>query len=345
MSKKEQFSAEEIAVFCSQTAMILNGGIPLYEGIHILATQLDPGRTKDTITAIDEDVHNGSTFYDALKKSGAFPVYMCEMVKVGEFTGKIEDIMRSLAAFYERESRVRAGIRSVIGYPTILFAIMAVIILILVFKIIPMFEDIFLELETDSTKVSMNGGILAGRIISTIVLVLLALVIFMLVFYRTKPGNAMMTKLVYNSRFSGKLADKISTGKFIAALAVMVSGGMDSNEAVENASRVLENGRTKDKADKCLKMINKDEKLSDALVDSGILDPLSGKMLGVAALSGSTDEVLYKISDRYDTEITDELSGLSQIIETVLVVVLAVFVGAILISVMAPLMSVIASIS
>ena len=99
MSKTIVFSPEEISIFCDQIAMILNGGIPVYEGAYILYEEMDEGKTKDVLKKVADNVKSGMAFSEALKESGSFPTYMCEMVRIGEMTGKLEEIMRSLADF------------------------------------------------------------------------------------------------------------------------------------------------------------------------------------------------------------------------------------------------------
>ena len=76
MSKATTFSPEEISIFCDQIAMILNGGIPIFEGTHIIYEEMDEGRTKDILKKVDDNVKSGLSFNEALKESGAFPTYM-----------------------------------------------------------------------------------------------------------------------------------------------------------------------------------------------------------------------------------------------------------------------------
>ena len=346
MSKATTFSPEEISIFCDQIAMILNGGIPIFEGTHILYEEMEAGRTKDVLKRIDDNVKAGLSFNEALKESGAFPVYMCEMVKIGELTGKLEDIMHSLASFYERESLVKNSIRNVISYPTVLLGMMAVILLVLVVRILPMFEDIFLELDggTGTTVGIMNTSIIISKVIVAVVLVLLALLLAGLIWYKVKGGSAIITNILNNNPFSAALADKISIGKFLATLAVMNAGGVEMTEAVKNASKVVENKKTLAKIDKCIAMLEADEKPEVAFKETGLLNSLHAKMFGVARVSGSGDTILFKLVNRFDEDINTRLNSLASVVETVLVVVLSLIVGAVLISVMMPLMSVIASI-
>lgn len=346
MSRTVIFSPEEISIFCNQIAMILDGGIPIYEGTHILYEEMENGKTKEILKKVDENVRASMPFSDALRESGAFPKYMCEMVKVGENTGKLEDIMHSLSDFYEREQMLKNNIRSVISYPAILLGMMAVILLVLIFKILPMFEDIFLELDngTGATIGLMNTSILISKIIVGVVFVLLAVILIGLLWYKIKGSGAIVTNILNNNPVSAKLADKINIGKFLATLAVMASGGVEITEAVRKSAEVVENKRTLARINNCITMLEANTNPEDAFKENNILSSLESKMYGVARISGFGDTVLYKLVKKFDGDINERLSSLSSIIETVLVVVLSVIVGAVLISVMMPLMSVIASI-
>ena len=154
----------------------------------------------------------------------------------------------------------------------------------------------------------------------------------------------MITSILNNNPFSAGLADKISIGKFLATLAVMNAGGVEMTEAVKNASKVVENKRTLAKIDKCVKLLEADEKPEIAFKETGLLNSLHSKMFGVARMSGSGDTILFKLVNRFDGDINSMLNSLASVIVTILVVVLSIIVGAVLISVMMPLMSVIASI-
>lgn len=346
MAKSMALSPEEISVFCGQIAMMLNGGIPIYEGVRILYDELDDGRTKSILEQVNDVVSTGRSLNEALEESGAFPEYVIEMVRIGEITGKLEDIMKSLSRYYERECAVKDSIRSVIGYPTVLLGMMAAILIVLVVKILPMFGDIFLELDggTGETLALMNSSMITARVISVIVLVLLAVLISVLVWYTFKGSNSAMNSMLSNNIFLRNLAYKISVGKFFSALSVMSAAGMEMTEAVKNSNKVIENRTTKANIEKCIQLLETDHRVEDAMKESGLLDSVKAKMLGVARVSGADDVILTKFSIRFDEEIGTKLNSLASVIETALVVILSVVIGAILLSVMIPLMSVLSSI-
>lgn len=345
--KKKRFTSEETASFCDQIAMLLNSGIPLYEGAYILAQEIEDKRTKQVLSRLEELVGENMPLYMALEDTGAFPAYMVHMVKVGETTGKLEDVLRSLASYYERDANVKAGIRSAVTFPVVLFAMMAVIMLVMVFKIIPMFEEMFLELNAEvaaSTQRMMNGGILAGKLLAAVTCVLFVLLLAMLLWYRTASGERVIKRMAARFGPVGRLLERMATGQFISAVGLMTVSGMDQGEALKMAEDGCSNPTVKGRIAECLELVQAGENFDEALNHSKLIVGRDNRMLGVAMRSGATDEILSKLGKQYDEKLGASLSSLSGKIETAMVVVLAVMVGTILISIMLPLVSMISSI-
>ena len=347
VEKKKKFTSEETASFCDQIAMLLNSGIPLYEGAFILAEEVEDRRTKQILSHIEEMVRENHPLYEALEDTGAFPAYMVHMVEVGETTGKLEDVLRSLANYYERDANVRAGIKSAVTFPVILFAMMAVIMLVMVFKIIPMFEEMFLELNAevaDSTRQMMNAGVMAGKILAGITCVIFVLLLFLIVWYRTGAGERAIRRFAEGFGPTRKLMQNMAVGQFVASLGLMTASGMEQQEALELAQKGCSNGRIAKKIADCRAKLAEGEGFDEALKHSDLLVGRDNRMIGVAMKTGATDEILQKLGRQYDEKISAALGSLSGRIETIMVVALAVMVGTILISIMLPLVSMISSI-
>lgn len=345
--KNKRFSSEEISVFCEQIAMLLNGGIPLYEGIYMLYSEVEERKTKEVLEQLDTYMKENMPLYQALESVNAFPSYMIHMVKVGEYSGKLEDVMHSLASYYERETNVKVSIRNAITYPIVLFVMMAIIILTLVWKILPLFENMFLELNADisnTTKQMMSFGITAGTVIAIVTCVILVLVFLTLLWYKTRAGEAILRSLVTNSRITSKLSEDIATGKFISCMSLMISSGMDIKEALEITKDVTEHTKVRNKIIACEEMVQNNVSLEEAVRETGLVVGMESRMISVASKTGATDTAFAKLSEQYSLRMTNKLAKLSTMIETILVVVLSVLVGGVLISVMLPLVSMISSI-
>lgn len=345
--KKKRFHSEEVASFCDQTAMLLNSGIPLYEGAYILAQEVEDKRTKQILERIEELVRENMPLYEALLDTGAFPEYMVHMVRVGETTGKLEDVLRSLADYYERDAEVKAGIRSAVTFPAVLFAMMTVIMLVMVFKIIPVFEAMFLELNAEvasSTERMMNGGILAGKILAGVTCAMFIFFVLMFLWYHTSAGERAIKRLGRSFGPVGRLARRMAVGQFVSAIGLMMVSGMDQGEALKLAEDGCQDPKVKEQIAKCRGLVKEGEGFDTALLDSKLVVGRDNRMIGVAMRTGATDEILSKLGKQYDEKISASLAAVSGKIETGMVVVLAVMVGTVLISIMMPLISMISAI-
>lgn len=345
--KVTKFSSEEISVFCEQIAMLLNSGIPLYEGIYMLYSEMEDKKTKNILEQLDQSIKANETLYDSLMKTEAFPDYMIHMVKVGETTGKLEEVMQSLAEYYERESNVKAGIKSAIAYPAVLFAMMSVIIMVLVFKILPMFELMFFELNAEvvsSTKSMMNFGLAIGKGIAFITAFILILLIVILLWYRTKKGEVRIRRFMMNFRLTRKISEAMAVGKFISSMALMISSGIEMQKALDISYTATIHRKVKEKIKQCKSLVDKKLSLEEAIHESKLLVGMESHFVTIAAKTGAQDIAFRKLSEQYNLKITTMLHKISTTIETVLVVSLAVLIGGVLISVMLPLVSMISSI-
>lgn len=345
--KTKILSAAEVSVFCEQIALILNGGIPLYEGTYILYQEMENPQLKEILKDIDALVKENIPLYEALEKSGAFPAYMVHMVKIGETTGKLEDVMSSLARYYDREDTIKTNIKNVVFYPIMLFAMMGIILIILVAKILPMFQNVFNELDTDVATSSgnmMSASMWIGRIVALIVLVVFALVVALVLWYQTKAGRRILTNLGNRLPFTRKVMYRLGIGKFVSAMSLMISSGLDSNESLALVEELVEHPVVKGKITDCKEQIAKNIAMEEAFKQSKLITGMNGRMVSVGAKTGVLDVVFEKLSSRYDNEIEQSLNSISTVVETVLVVSLSLIVGLVLVSVMLPLISIISAI-
>lgn len=344
---KRKFSSDETAAFCDQMAIIINGGITIPEGIYMLYSEMEDKYTKAVLKDINDKVKKNIQLYVALKETKVFPEYMVNMVRIGEITGKLEEVMAGLAKYYERESSIKTGIKNVISYPIILFAMMSMVLFVLTVKILPMFQEILDELNYSVSGTSeniMDFGMKAGVVVAIVVTVIFVMIILVFLWNKTKSGKKIIHNVISRTPVLGKLMRKMGMGKFISSMSFMVSSGLDTEEALGLSQKVVEDKYINNKLNKSIELIKNGKSFDEALRDTGVVKGMEGRMISVAMKTGVLDTVLQKMSIRYDEEIENSMSGISTIIETTLTVLLSIIVGAILISVMLPLVSIISSI-
>lgn len=344
--KVKKFSSNELAYFCEQVAMLLHGGVSANDGIYILCQEMDDTPYKKTLMRIDEYLKAGISFHQALQNTGTFPDYVVQMVRVGETTGKLEDVMMSLSGYYDRENRLKTDLRSAITYPFLLYLMMSVILYIFVFKILPIFKSMYEELNSEvsfSSDHLMNFGVNLGMMSAVIfgLFALLFAVLFLLC--RTRKGRSSMKKLGYHLILTRKITDLMSTGRFISSMALMISTGLETKKALELASSTNDSSKFQCKVIECTRCVESGMSLENALCKSKLLNGIEARMIKVSARSGTSDIILKKLGDKYDEKISVFLGKVSTYLETFLVILLVVLLGIILLSLMLPLINIISS--
>ncbi|WP_458862169.1 type II secretion system F family protein [Acidaminobacterium chupaoyuni] len=347
--KKEhkQLSSSEIAVFCTQIGMILKAGISLREGMAAICADMQEGQIKDALKLVDEQIQQGAPLEKAMESAGIFPDYVVHMTAIGDATGKLEQVMGSLAQYYEREQALRGRLRSAVLYPMMLFCMMAAVILVLVTKVLPVFENIFRQLGGELGNGAghlMRFGMIAGRCAFVLMFVIILAVAASVVMMKTKKGRAFFQNLSSKSPFTRKLSEKIASRRFASAMALMLSSGMNIDEAFEFTIGVLGDETAAKRVADSRKRIQAGASFSDALEQAGVFPELFSRMVNIGFKTGSVDQVMDKLADLYEEDIDTSIANITSVIEPVLVGILSVIIGAILISVMLPLTGIMSSI-
>jgi type IV pilus assembly protein PilC len=226
---------------------------------------------------------------------------------------------------------------------------MTAVMMVLVFKISPMFKEMFDEIAggnaADSSERLMNTGMIAGKVCVFILLALFLLMIVIILLTKTRIGGKFIGRLTTGISPLKKISRIIQKGRLMSSLSLMLRSGTPMDEALENVEMGV-SAEYAGKIKKARKFISEENaNFSDALKKAEITSGMENVMLSVGEKSGTLDVVVEKIAKQYDEEISEALDGVTTRLETLLVIVLSVMVAAVLISVMLPLTSVISSIS
>lgn len=346
MSDVKVIPEDEISIFCEQIAMVLKSGVPLYEGLDAVCENYKDTKYEEYFIEINAEYGRGSSFYDACKNSGIFPAYMLQMLNVGEKSGKLEDVMDNLAGFYDRESKINDMIRSAVLQPSIMMVVMGAVVLLLVVKVLPIFQEVFRNLGADFSETT-NDVINVCTVIGIVVLVILLIfiiiaVIFGLLLRSDKKQQALNVagKLL---RPVNRIRDRIASERFASVMAMMTSAGYNLIESLEMSADIVEDEKYVAKIHKCLELVNGDMSFGKALEEAELFDKLTLRMIQIGITTGQSDRAFSRIAQIYGDEVDTRIHNLISWIEPVLVAIMTVLVGAILLSVMLPLITIISS--
>lgn len=346
-NKKKLLSNQEMSMFCDQIAMILNAGISPMEGVSIMLEDATTQEGREILTAISDRCNLGESFYSSVEASGVFPKYALDMIQIGEQSGKLEEVMRSLAFHYKREENIALGIKNAVTYPLMIVAMMFIVILVLVIKVLPIFNDVFKQLGTEMTGLS-KGMLDFGQAVSryALVLIIVAVVLIIVFFILTKTSSGKAALFGFLSKFFATrgLYDKIASGRFASGMALTMNAGLDIDESLSMVENLVDNKNMKEKIEECKEKMSEGAPFAESLCETGIFSSMYSRMITVGYKTGSVDKVLEKIADGYEQEVDDRITNLISVLEPTLVIILSVIVCLILLSVMLPLMAIMSGI-
>ena len=327
-------SNTEISFFCNQMAMILQSGISSIEGISIMLEDNVSPDGKIVLESIYHTLEETGNFHAAVSDCGVFPKYFTDMVEIGEQSGRLDDVMSSLAQYYEREENIAKGIKGAITYHCIMIGLLLFIVVILIVKVLPVFNQVYIELGSQLTGFSkslLNLGNMLSHYAVPVIIVFAAFTAFL--FFN---GSKI--------RFSKTLQHKIAQGRFASGMFLTLSSGLDIEQSLTMTSKLVDNQDLQEKIKKCQTSMEEGESFSHAVTSSELFQGVYARMIAVGFKTGNVDEVMKKVADQYEEEVDNRIERLISILEPSLVVALSIIVGVILLSVMLPLMGIMSSI-
>ena len=343
-----QLSNVELATFFDQMAMILHSGIPAIEGLAIMREDTTSADGRKVLDTLYKTMEGTGFLYIAMEDAGVFPSYAMELVHIGEQTGHLEKVLHSLSDYYQREEDVKNSIKSAVSYPLIMIGMMFVIILILIIKVLPMFNDVFLQLGSELTGFSravMNAGMAISQysFVFIILMILLAAAVIFLGF--TKPGAQLRRRLSFHFFATKGLTRQIAVSRFLSGMALTLSSGLDEQQGLEMTARLIDHPDISKQLKACMEMMENDQQnFAQALANTGIFTGIYARMITIGYKTGAMDTLMEKIAATYEEEIDQRLARMISVLEPTLVVILSVIVGLILLSVMLPLLGIMSGI-
>ena len=331
----------ELSQFCEQFSIILRSGMSAIEGLTILNDDSQTPRGKEILSALSKDMEESGSLAHAMEESGAFPASATAYVRTGEETGCLDEVMAGLAAFYQKEIQIREQIQSAVTYPLVMLGMMTAVIVILLVKVLPVFRQVFRQLGLEMTGIS--GALLGmGESLSrysTVFLVLLAVIVGFLFFLALHPrGQQLVYKVVY--RFPGmkEIPVDLDYSRLCQCISMGIRSGLSPELYMELAGAVVSQQEIKEKLKTIQEQLEQGFGFIDAITESGLFKAMDLRLISLGFQAGASDEVMEKLSARYEEQSVGAISHIVSILEPTIVIVLSLLVGLILLSVMMPLL-------
>ncbi len=345
--------------FTRQLSTLQDAGLPLLRSLQILEQQQKPGKLKNILLDVVEDVESGTSLSDAMgKHPKAFDRLYSKMVAAGEIGGVLDVILQRLATFMEKAERLKSRIKGAMIYPVCVIVVAVGIVTGIMYFVIPKFKDIFNDFDVTLPGLTLwliDASLwIAGtpeegeQAIPGYIWV--ASSPFLIFFFfklvrKTKPGRAIYDIIVMKIPVIGTLVEKTSVARFTRTLGTLIAAGVPILEAVlitrdTSGNHVYEKALTG-----VHDSIREGESVAAPLRESKVCDSIVVNMIEVGEETGDLDVMLMKIADNYDEEVDVAVTALLSLLEPALVVVLGGIVGTIVLALFLPLVKMIESVS
>ncbi|MEE9201228.1 MAG: type II secretion system F family protein [Candidatus Brocadiales bacterium] len=319
---KRKVGAKDLIVFNRQLATLFAAGITLLKAVQTLAKQVRNKKFKEVLGQISTDIQSGSSFSDSLARHpDTFPPLYIEMVRAGEASGTLEDILKRLAALTEHEAETKAKIKAATRYPKIVVGALLIAVCILMYLVVPSFIEIFKEVELE-LPLATRMLVLANDMFVEYWYILLAVVAGSYFAFRgfasTPWGKRQLDKLSITVPVFGPLFLKIAMSRFARTMATLNKSGLPILKNLEKCSFIVGNIIIAEEINKMRDSVREGRGLTDALKGSKYFTPMVVQMMAAGEESGELDEMLMKVSEYYDSEVDYTIKNLSSLIEPIL---------------------------
>ena len=332
---------QDLVLFTRQLATMIDAGLAMVQSLQALADQCPNKVMRDVIRDVCTRVEGGDSFSEALQKHPkAFSRLYVAMVSAGEKGGLLAEIMARLATYLENTARLRKKVKSAMMYPTVVTCVAIGITIFLMVKVIPVFGEIYEGFGAKlpgPTQALINISHILQHWFLLVMLVMGASVWGWLSFIKTKKGREFWDARRIKLPIFGPIAHKICLARFTRTLASLIRSGVPILEVLQIVSQTVGNV-VMEKAIKTASIdIERGEGISTALSKHPVFPSMIIRMITAGEQTGKIDNMLERISDFLDEEIETTLSGITSLIEPLLIVFLGVVIGGMVICMFLPI--------
>jgi type IV pilus assembly protein PilC len=342
--------SKELAVFTRQFSVMIDAGLPLVQCLEILAGQQENKVFQKVLTGTRAAVEGGSTLSASMRQyEKVFDALYVNLVEAGETGGILDTILQRLSSYIEKNVKLKRAVKSALVYPVAVLLVAAGVIVLLLWKVVPIFATLFLGLGVNlplPTRIVIGMSNFVGSIFGFLILLFfVGTAIALKVWYGTPAGRMAIDRVLLKLPLMGILLRKIAVARFTRTLGTLISSGVPILEGLDITARTSGNAVIEKALLEVRKGLEAGRNLSDPLKDTNVFPGMVTQMIGVGEQTGAMDAMLQKIADFYEDEVDAAVKDLLSALEPMMIVFLGVVVGGIVISMYLPLFTLIGQLS
>ena len=335
-------TTKELVIFTRQFAVMIDAGLPLVQCLRILGEQEENPSFKRVISEVRSGVESGATFAESLARHPAvFDELFVNLIQAGEIGGILDTIMNRLAVQLEKADKLSRQLKGAMAYPATVSIIAVVVIILLLVKVLPVFQKMFEDFGGDlpgPTQMVINlsewlqayvGYGMAGLFVGV--------VIFKQAIKRSLAFKYQVHRLMLRLPVFGNIIKKVAVARFTRTLGTMIASGVPILDALDITAKTAGNMLIEEELQACRSAISEGKTLAEPLQGSKIFPGMMVQMMAVGEETGSMEIMLNKIADFYDDEVDVAVGALTSMLEPIMMVFMGGSIGTILIAMYLPI--------
>ncbi|PIS16689.1 MAG: hypothetical protein CO002_01770 [Candidatus Portnoybacteria bacterium CG_4_8_14_3_um_filter_44_10] len=337
-------SIVEKMVLARHLSAMIKAGLPLDRGLRVLAAQSKSPRFRQVLAEVEQKIRGGRPFSDSLAEyPDVFPELFISMVRVGEATGKLDEVLENLSVQMGKDHELRSRVRGAMIYPAVIVSLMVAIGILMMIMVVPKLSSAFQEMNLSlpvTTKIVIGiSQFLSNNLILGLGLVV-SIIILIRIASKTESGKRFLDILFLNLPVISDLSRKVNSAIFARNLSLTIDAGVPINQALKIVANTMSNSLFSQSLLVIADGMQKGEQMSDLLRNfSNIYPVMVVQMVEVGETTGSLSDTLRNLAEFYEEEVSNITKNLSSIIEPALMIIVGIAVGFFAISIIQPIYS------
>lgn len=338
---KHKVKLADLTVFTQQLGSMLDAGLPLVSSLDALQEQTEDNVFRIIIREVKNDIASGTSFSESVKKfPRAFNNLFTSMVEAGEASGQLSEILAKVSVYFEDSVKLTKKVKSALMYPIAVILLAVALVNVLLIFVIPTFKEMFTDMGAELPMPTQMLIDLSDWLKGNVLFVIIGGIILWKVlgkFLATPRGRVIKDRVLFRLPIVGGLSQKISVSRFCRTFAILLRSGVPILKALDIVSRASGNTFIESACKDISRVINQGGQVSEILDEKPYFPPMVKHMAKAGEQTGKMDAMFDKISDFYDSEIETTVSGLTSLMEPILICFLGIVIGGIVMAMFLPI--------
>jgi type IV pilus assembly protein PilC len=335
-------SVNDIVIFTRLFATMIDAGLPIVQCLEILSSQAENKRFGKILAQIRTSVEGGLTLSDAMRRfPKIFDNLFVNLVAAGEAGGILDTILQRLSQYMEKSQKLRRRVKGAMSYPLIVLFIAGIVVVVLLTKVIPVFEKMFKDFGGGKlpkpTQIVIDMSYAMRHYLPFITTGLILLYTGWVMILRTRKGRLAWDGMLLKLPILGAVLRKVVVARFTRTMGTLLSSGVPILDAMEIVGKTAGNTVVQDGIMFVRARISEGKDMSTPLMETGLMPPMVVQMISVGEQTGALDAMLTKIADFYEEEVDVAVASMTSMIEPLMMVFLGTVVGGLVIAMYLPI--------